>query len=47
MDPIISLYGASKYPSNILDVSRSLGNNQVPFEVIFAGPTLPSVVLRL
>ena len=45
MVPIISLYGASKYPNNILDFSKVLGNNEVPFEVIFAGPTPPSFEL--
>ena len=45
MNPVITLYGASKYPNNILDFSKSLGNNKVPFEVIFVGPTPPTFEL--
>jgi len=45
MDPVISLYGASKYPNNMLDFYNGLGNNKIPFEVVFAGPTPPDFEL--
>ena len=45
MEPIISILGSAARPNLWLDWYRSIGDNQVSFEVIFVGPNKPDFQL--
>ena len=43
--PEISIYGSAHRPQNWMDLYRSIGDNNVSFEVIFVGPNNPDFEL--
>jgi hypothetical protein len=43
--PIISLYGPANRPQYWMDLYRSIGDNDVSFEIIFVGPIEPNYLL--
>jgi len=45
MKPTISILGSAARPNLWLDWYKSIGDNQIPFEVIFVGPNRPNFQL--
>jgi hypothetical protein len=43
--PEISIYGSAHRPQNWMDLYRSIGDNDISFEVIFVGPNEPDFKL--
>ena len=45
--PEISIYGSAHRPQNWMDLYRSIGDNNISFEVIFVGPNEPDFELPI
>lgn len=43
--PAISIFASAHRPQNWLDLYHSIGENEVEFEIVFAGPSPPNFVL--